>query len=239
MRNGRSLKQCVVLPGRGMDMANIRWDRGKMHLREDDPVGLLRRAAPAVLLFVLAACPSVAVAQLADPLAVVTAFNTALNAHDGAAALALLADDAVVTTPSGTVYMGKQQIGAYVQGLFAQNYQAQVDSQRIHAIGSLVTSQGKVWLDEWRTLGIAPLDSIAEATVQGGKISSLRAVLTPESAARLQAAQSRAPAPAQLPQTGEPLASIPLALVTGVTLLGLGLGLKRQASERSVGHPPS
>jgi ketosteroid isomerase-like protein len=104
---------------------------------------LLRRAAPALLLLVLVACPRVAAAQPADPLAVVTAFNSALNAHDGATALALLADDAVVTTPSGTVYRGKQQIGVYAQGLFAQHYQAQVDSQPIQVIGNKVTSPGQ------------------------------------------------------------------------------------------------
>jgi hypothetical protein len=189
------------------------------------------------MLLVLVAYPLVAAAQPADPLAVVTAFNTALNAHDGATALALLADDAVVKTPSGTVYTGKQQIGAYVQGLFAQHYQAQVDSQRIQVMGNMVTSPGKVWLDDWRTLGIAPLDSIAEAIVQGGKIISLSAVLTPESAAKLQAAQDRVPVPAQLPRTGEPLGSIPLVLATGAILLGMGLGLRRRAAGRSARHP--
>src|SRR5207249_9591443 len=128
---------------------------------------------------------STARAQATDPLSVVTAFNAALNAHDGAAALALLADDAVVKTPSGNVYTGKQQIAAYVQGLFAQDYRAEVDSQQIQVAGNQVTSKGKVWLNDWRQLGIAPLESIAVATVEGGKISSLSATLTADSAARL------------------------------------------------------
>src|SRR5262249_31804117 len=113
-----------------------------------------------------------ATAQATDPLTVVTIFNAALNTHDGAGALALLADDAVVKTPSGNVYSGKQQITTYVHGRFAQGCFAEVDSQQIQVSGNQVTWRGKVWLNAWRQLGIAPLESIAMATVQNGKISS-------------------------------------------------------------------
>src|SRR5262249_38396551 len=118
----------------------------------------------------------------------------------------------------------------YVQGLFAQGYFAEVDSQQIQVSGNQVTSRGKVWLNDWRQLGIAPLESIAMATVQNGKISSLSATLTPDSAARLQAAQARPlAAPAQLPRTGEPAVGRGL-LASAALLLLAGLTLRRRAS---------
>lgn len=193
-----------------------------------------------VVLAVLATAllaPSGAAAQPADPTAVVKVFNDALNAGDGATALAQFADDATVRTPSGSVFTGKQQIGQYAQGLIAQHYRADVDPSSVQVSGERVTSRGMVWLDDWRTLGIAPLESIADAVVRNGKIASISATLTPEAARKLQAAQASAgptaaappaQAPRGLPNTGGgpalPIAAAGLAGLVALGLVALGLG---------------
>ena len=78
------------------------------------------RAVPILtLLTSLASSPSETVAQPSDPAAVVKTFNDALNAGDGATALAQFADDAVVRTPGGSVFNGRDEIGPYAAGLIA------------------------------------------------------------------------------------------------------------------------
>jgi LPXTG-motif cell wall-anchored protein len=181
---------------------------------------------------VLLGAPGVASAQTADPVAVVTAFGEALNAGDGATALGLFADDAVVRTPGGGVYTGKQQIGAYAQALIAQHYHAEVDRRDVQVAGERVISRGKVWLDEWRQLGIAPLESIAEAVVRDGKIVSLMGSFTPESAAKLQAAMAAAQrppvqAPRALPRTGEAGTLAGAVATVGALVLLAGFAVRR------------
>ena len=185
-----------------------------------------------VLVGVLVASPARGAAQATDPLSVVTAFNEALNAGNGGAALALVADDAVVRTPGGGVYVGTEQIGAYAQGLIAQHYRAEVDPGDAQLVGERVISRGRVWLDDWRRLGIAPLESVAEAVVRDGKIRSLTATLTPASAAKLEAATTASSRPAAqvpraLPRTGEVAAPAGALVPVGVIAVLIGFGLRR------------
>ncbi len=152
---------------------------------------MLKRFRIAILgaaLFLSASSLPAAYAQPTDPLSVVTASETAVNAHDVEAALALFADDAVVKTPFN-VYVGRDQIRRFLQGAVAQNVQDEpFGSPRV--AGDTVNWAGKVSYDEWRKLGVAPLETLTEAVVQGGKIRTLSAEFTPEAAERLQAALS-------------------------------------------------
>ena len=62
-----------------------------------------------------------AAAQATDPLAVVTAYEAAVNAHDADAGLALFADGAVVTSPPGQQVMGREQIRGRLQTLAGES----------------------------------------------------------------------------------------------------------------------
>ena len=162
------------------------------------------------------------------PAAVVAAFDAALNAGDLDAVLGLFAEDAVVRTQTGT-YTGPQQLRSLFRGLLAEHFQFQTSDRRVS--GDTETHTARVSTDEWRRLGIAPLEARAEVVVRGGKISSFAVTYTPESLARLQAAQARS-APAQLPRTGE-APSGPVvgwgATLVALTLLSAGLLLRLRA----------
>ncbi len=179
-----------------MSLVAVHWAAG------DELGGPLKKALLAavrvVVLLVVLTPTGATAAQTEDPVGVVAAFEAALDAGNVEAALALLADDAVVTAQSG-VYRAKGPIRGYLEGLVAQNYHAEVDSRDVAA--DTVTTRGRASLDDWRRLGVAPLEVVAEVVVRTGKIRTLSAALTPAAAARLQAAQARVAAtPAQLPR---------------------------------------
>jgi hypothetical protein len=185
---------------------------------------------PSMALTALLMSATGAHAQAMDALSVLRAFDTAMNAHDVEAALALFADEAVFNAPSGS-FRGRGQIRGYLQSLVTRNYRS--EELQTQVAGDRVTSRARVFLDEFRTLGIAPLEAMAEVVVEGGQIRTFTAGFTPESLARLQAAQARAAAaPAQvpraLPRTGGWLAAVGAFPLAGAGLLLTGLILRRR-----------
>lgn len=129
-------------------------------------------------------------------LAVVQAYEAALNAGDVDAALALFADDAVGVTADGQRWSGKEQIRVAVQSSVTPR--AQTERVRYQVAGDRVTSVVNISSQGLQALGVAALQVSAETMVRGGKIRSTTSTFTPESAARLQAAQNRAVAAAFL-----------------------------------------
>jgi len=150
-----------------------------------------------------------------NPDSVVAAFDTALNAHDVNTALDLFADNGFVVdhpretysdalstltggygnpTPAATcvlyfgqvacTYSGKSMIGEWLGQLVVENIQVQ-ELGNYQVSGNNVTWKLDISIDGYRRLGIAPLETIAEATVQGGKIQSLTLSLSMESTTRL------------------------------------------------------
>jgi LPXTG-motif cell wall-anchored protein len=183
-----------------------------------------------VVLVLLLAAPTRASAQGTDPGSVVAAFDAALNAGNVEATLALFADDAVVRTQSAT-YTGRQQLRGLFTELVGDHFQFESSNSRV--VGDTETHAAKVSRDAWRRLGIAPLDATAEVVVQSGKIRSFTVTYTPESLARLQAAQARAAAPpaqvpSALPRTGDVLSPVPPLLAGGSASLLAGLALLRR-----------
>ena len=123
-------------------------------------------------------------------LAVVLAFEAAQNQGDVEAAVALFADDAVGVTADGTRWVGKDQIRTVVQHSWASG--AHIERSRYQVAGDRVTSQAAVSSALLRAMGVGALQVTAEAVVRDGRIQSTTSTLSPESAARLQAAQNRA-----------------------------------------------
>jgi LPXTG-motif cell wall-anchored protein len=194
----------------------------------------LLAALPALALLALLASPRTLAAQAMDPLSVANAFGDAVDAHNVEAAVAFFADDAVVTTPFN-VYTGQEQIRAWLRASVAQNVRSEVVGSR-RVTGERVSWLSRIAVDEWRNLGVAPLETRVDAVIRAGKIESITYTFTPEAAARLQAAQARAgAAPAQLPRalprTGDmPAPAVPV-LATGVAVLLAGFSLRRRRGE--------
>jgi uncharacterized protein (TIGR02246 family) len=188
-------------------------------------------------------------AQEVDPLTVMESYDLALNAGDVEGALALFADDAVLTI-RGDQLVGKDEIRTWLERIVAQN--SRIEPVNRQVAGDKVTWQTNFFRKDIASLSDEPLAANAEAVVQEGKIKSFSSILTDEAQARLEAAQpapdsataptqeAAAPAqdtaaqeaatPAQLPSTGGTsapalLGSIILAIAGGL-LLAVGLGLK-------------
>jgi LPXTG-motif cell wall-anchored protein len=169
-------------------------------------------------------------AQESDPAAVVKAAEAATNAHNLDAAMAHFTDDAVVKiipAPPGTsgVYTGAQEIRAWLQDLFAQNFTLEVTILQV--AGDTVMTRTKTYADPTRQLGIAPLEGTEQYTIQNGKIKELTFTFTNESLAKLQAAL----APQSMPRTGgdtSPINMLLVALGSLAILSGLGVALLRR-----------
>lgn len=150
------------------------------------------------VLVAMFALPTALRAQETDPAAVLSALADALNAGDVDGMMELVADDAVLTfvpdlTGAGPI-SGREQIRAWYESLVATN--TRVEPSNLQTAGDKVTWSNKVWTDDFRALGIAPVEFTAEGIVQGGKIKSYTETMTTESLAKFQTAM------AALPQSG-------------------------------------
>jgi LPXTG-motif cell wall-anchored protein len=183
-------------------------------------------AVGSVLLVGLFASPGSVDAQATDPVAVFTAFNIAVNAHDVDAALAFFADDAVVQFPNQpppNIHRGRSEIRAWLQGDAAQHIQ--VRTENVQAAGDRVLCIGKADVDALRPLGITLVGTV-EAVVQSGKISSFTFTLSADTLAELQALAAQ---PQELPQTGGAGLSLDLLLVVAALgICSLGMALRRK-----------
>ena len=129
-----------------------------------------------------------------SPAYLATAFDDDLNNHNSSAALALFADDATVSDLSDIAlcstswgfcgwsnhFVGTAQIGSWLDTFVNSNVQLN-ETRPIYVSGNNVSWEVGVSVDEYRTLGVAPLDADVNATVENGKFSSLAIGLTPES----------------------------------------------------------
>jgi ketosteroid isomerase-like protein len=180
-----------------------------------------------ILLVVMIGLPTGLYAQDTDPESVAGALVEALVAKDIDAAMALLADDAVVTVippPNGTsgVFTGKEEIRAWYELLVSWNFRAEISSFQVE--GDRATWTTKAWADPFEPLGILPLEYHAEGVFRDGKIASYTDTMTEDSVTRLTAAM------AALPVTGGAQSGSGLLLWLGAAalLLGsLGGGLRR------------
>lgn len=180
-----------------------------------------------ILLAVMIVLPTGLYAQETDPESIAVALVEALMAKDVNAAVALLADDAVVTVippPTGTsgVFTGKEEIRAWYEQLASWNFRAEIGNFQVD--GDRATWSTKAWADPYEPLGILPLEYHAEGVFKDGKIASYTDTMTEESVAKLTAAM------AALPVTGGAQLGSRLLiwLGAGALLIGfLGEGWRR------------
>ena len=136
-----------------------------------------------------------------DAISVIADFNSALNAHNPDAALALFSDGAVVSDLSniaclsGTnlqsppcggqdVFTTTVQIRGWLEQLVKDGIQVkEIGNYRV--VATNVTWDLQVTVDEYRRLDVAPLVANANAVVQDWKIKSLTISLDQESTKKL------------------------------------------------------
>ena len=199
----------------------------------------MRRALQIVLTLALLAIPArAAFAQpgTQDPAAVVTAFVNAVSAHNTDAALALVAENAVVTlkiseamgAPAPDVLTGKAQIRA---GLI-DTAPAGLQVVSVQVSGNTATATLSADANEaLRSVGLTQMGFVLVATVENGLITSATLDFTPETKSAIQVISSGPAGPVVgMPTTGSgdqaPLLAS-LALVA-VLLAGAGLFLARK-----------
>jgi hypothetical protein len=130
-----------------------------------------------------------------DPAALADAVVAAWNDHDLDRILAFYTDDATLRRQppfdGGRVYRGKEEIGSWVAPLLP-GFRADLHERRVD--GNTVTWSETVTYDWLRQRGIDTIEVTVEVTLRGDKVASSVIILTPETAARMQAARMQSEA---------------------------------------------
>lgn len=135
-----------------------------------------------------------AVAQEMEPAAVVEAVYAAVSANDIEGAVALLADDAVLTLvppPEGLdgTFVGKEEIGAWFESLAAEN--GRFEFSDVSVEGNTATMKLTFYSDFFDNAVAGPAEFDGAAVVQDGLWKSVSWVFTPEFVAEMDAAMER------------------------------------------------
>jgi ketosteroid isomerase-like protein len=146
----------------------------------------------------------------------------AFHAGDFDTLLAVWAEDGVQTIVMGDsvqTYTGKDEIRAYWRELLAGGFGMEPTVQSVE--GNTVTAESKIWNNDTRALGVAPLVGTEVCVVQDGKIQSMTWTISDASLAAFGAAL------AALPQTGgEPVPDYAWIVALGGLVLTAGLGVR-------------
>jgi LPXTG-motif cell wall-anchored protein len=145
-----------------------------------------------------------------DPIAVVTAFNTAVSAQDLTGALALLDPDFLYVSGPGSALPTNLKKGEFPKGPPFQ----QVDQSNINLIDATTVEMDLTFSGDPIPQLPHPFMLHATFTVKNGLITRLQDHLSPQTAQDLAAL---APPPAQLPKTGASDSN------DGAVLLALGV----------------
>ena len=132
-------------------------------------------------------------AQEMDPAAVIEAVYNAVSANDIEGAVALLADDAVLTLvppPAGLdgTFVGKEEIGAWFEGLAADNVRYEFSD--VMTNGDMATMTLVSYDDFFDNVVGGPAEFDGVAVVQDGLWKSVSWVFTPEFVEKFDAAMA-------------------------------------------------
>lgn len=133
-----------------------------------------------------------------SPSSVASSFDADLNNHNSSAALALFADGATVSDLSNIAclpgpppickgsneFVTKTQIRGWLEQLVSINVQLN-QTQIFHVSGNNVSWAVEISVDEYRRLGVAPLEANVNATIENSKFTSFSIELTAESTEKL------------------------------------------------------
>lgn len=132
-----------------------------------------------------------------DPVAVIEAYVTAVNAGDLKSILDLYDDKAVhifLPTADGSagVCLGKDQFQMWYEQSLANGDQLTLEDGTLAVDGNQAAFVSRITSEPWTKLGLDALEAHAEMVLTDGRIMTHVVVLTPESVRQLQAARDRA-----------------------------------------------
>ncbi len=175
-----------------------------------------------MVLALMLALPGTLLAQESDPAAVARSAYEALNAGDVEAALALYADDAVLSLGAFGSFSGKEELRGSFENEVAKHATWEFSDFQVE--GDTVTFTNRYTNDDLQAIGIT-LEGTEVITIQDGKITTDTWAVTDESMAELQAAM------ASLPVTGGgvvPFHAVVTVLGGLAVVGGLGMKLRRR-----------
>ena len=115
----------------------------------------------------------------------------AINAQDLEAALALFAEDAVVTSVSPEPFEGKAEIQGWLEGMISDNFHLEEVIAEVN--GNVVVGHDTMSMDSMSFYGIDTLTGVSETTVENGEITALNFSFSDETLADMGAAPFVAP----------------------------------------------
>jgi Domain of unknown function (DUF4440) len=121
-----------------------------------------------IVMLGLAAASQAVEVQPTDPPAVLQRYIDAQNAGDVEAALALWAENGVMTNTQGRTYTGKEELRQSIQGNITRSIRQEPES--IETVGEKVTWINRKSNDSYRQLKVAPVQQHSEIIVQDGHI---------------------------------------------------------------------
>ncbi len=120
-----------------------------------------------------------------SPEDVAHALIAAEDSNNVDAAVALFADDAVVTLADGSVYNTPDGVRGWQQSLADGHFRLEPVNMQVN--GSMVTWTGEISLDAFRTLGIASMGGNWSLDIEDGKVKTFDFSFTPEALTELTA----------------------------------------------------
>ncbi len=115
----------------------------------------------------------------------------AVNEQDLDGALALFAEDAIVSSVSPEPFYGKAEIQGWLEGMFADDFKLEAEIES--SDGNLVYEKDTLSMDSMSFYGIDTLTGNSQITVDGGKIQAIKFSFSDETLADLQSAPFVAP----------------------------------------------
>jgi uncharacterized protein (TIGR02246 family) len=124
----------------------------------------------ATILLALSVVFQTAVAQNTDPASVLKRYVESLNAGDLETALALWAEDGVLTNTRGRRYVGHENLRPFIR----QNISRKIkqEPEAVQTIGDKVSWINRESNESYRKLNVAPVQQNSEIVVRGGRIVS-------------------------------------------------------------------
>jgi hypothetical protein len=120
----------------------------------------------------------------------------ALNNKDAETAGACYTDDGVIIVRPDLPFFGAErtingrtEVTQWFKDILAVDFR--MEAKFLSTDGQQVRAEVKTWNSVTEKLGIAPIDGMAEYTVEGGKIVRMVYVMTPESVQRFESARNR------------------------------------------------
>ena len=110
----------------------------------------------------------------------------AVNEGDVEQALALFAEDAVVTSVSPEPFNGKEQIQGWLEEMIADDFKLQAEIAEVS--GNKVIEHDTMTMDSMSFFGIEPLTGTSELVIEDGVIQKLKFNFSEETLADLQSA---------------------------------------------------